>query len=527
MRPPARSRRAVLDQEEIVDAPTAVQTLHVTIPLKPQQTPTTAPPRLTQAVKDEFAIRYLQGIGASSTPENIAMVLQHLPVEKCVVTAAWKSRGSLSDVLVIDLNPKAHTQAGQTPVKPEGRPGIEREESSNTSPVMAMLSPRRQLRGQQVQHVYQIGTVCFSFDDMKRKFLLPFKLATPPAQADVLQLYGTHTEINHDLTDTLPLNQAEESALNTTPGSPIALGAIAKWEAQRRRTSVDERRVPPKACTETVNDMHNEFYITLPLASLGLSEGDEGTRTVLYEALLSPAMVELVQSTVRYLFITAICTSTSKEPRADTEQNTLFVSIAQNFAVLRSKLECKQRSTYRPQVAVLVPLLLLALRVDVETLVRLQYPMSFSCAAAEMVLLLQTLDTRISQMLDPDANWSRLASLETTHEAGQARASSSFKHARRHRHLRDQYFQTSSVLHGLFPDPSPGRSRRVMALRGGAGVSHYLDLSKVSSLSKDSTSSSASKHESFRNPDTVSVASKLSLLRSLRRSQQTKAQQHQ
>ncbi|KAL3671485.1 hypothetical protein V7S43_003408 [Phytophthora oleae] len=521
MRPPARSQRAAAVQQDNADAPTAVQALHVAIPLKPQQAPTVVPPRLTQAVKDEFAIRYLQGIGASSTPENIAMVLQHLPMEKCSVTAAWKSRGSLSDVLAIDLNPKALTQAGQAPVKPEGRPRLNREEASNTTPIVALLPFRRQLRGQQAQHVYQIGTVCFTFDDMKRKFLLPFKLATPPPEPDVLQLYGTHTEIGADLINTLSLNQADES------GSPIALGAIAKWEAQRRRTSVDERRVPPEAFTETVSEMHNEFYLTLPLASLGLSEGDEDTRTVLYEALISPAMVELVQSTVRYLFLTVIYTSctTREQGRVGTEQNTLFVSIAQNFAMLRSKLERKQLFTPRPQLAVLVPLLLLALRVDVETLVRLQYPMSFSCAAAEMALLLQALDARISQLLDPDANWSRLAALETTHEAGQARASSTFQHARRHRHLRDQFFQTSSVLHGLFPDPSSGRSRRVMTLRGGAGISHYPDLSKSTIASPSTSSSGAPKHEDRRHPDTVPVASKLSLLRSLRRLQQTRTQQ--
>ncbi|KAG1710828.1 hypothetical protein DVH05_013553 [Phytophthora capsici] len=526
MRPPARPRRALLVQEDTVDAPTAVQALHVTIPLKPQQTPTAAPPRLTQAVKDEFAIRYLQGIGANSTPENIALVLQHLPVEKCTVTSAWKSRGSLSDVLAIDLNPKALTQAGQTPVKPEWRPGIKREKAGDAIPMVALLSPRRLLRGQQAQHLYQIGTVCFSFDDMKRKFLLPFKLASPPPQADVLQLYGTRTETGPDLIDTLSLNQAEESALNTTPGSPVALGAIAKWEAQRRRTSVDERRVPPEACTKTLNVMHNEFYLTLPLALLGLSEGDEGTRTMLYEALTSPAMVELVQSTVRYLFFTVMCTpSTREQGRVNTEQDALFVSIAQNFSMLRSKLERKQRSIR--QLNALMPLLLLALRVDVETLVRLQYPMSFSCAEAEMTLLLQTLDTRISQLLDPDANWSRLAALETTHEAGQARATSTYQHARRQRHLRDQYFQTSSVLHGIFPDPSSGRSRRVMALRGGAGVRLYPDLSKTTEASGTPfTSSSAPKHNAFHNPD-VSIESKLSLLRSLRRSQQTKAQQPQ
>ncbi|EEY57925.1 uncharacterized protein PITG_00517 [Phytophthora infestans T30-4] len=453
--PPTRSRRTSPLQTNTIDVPAAVQAQHVSIPLKAQQPPTSMPPRLTQAIKDEFAIRYLQQIGANSTPENIAMVLQHLPLEKCAVSSAWKSRGSLADVLQIDWNPKSLSLG-------------------------ALLSPRRQLRG---QHSFQIGTVCFTFDDMKRKFLLPFKLATVPTELDVLQVFGNRLEADK----TLSPNQAH-----------------------RRLKAVDERNVPPNASAETVSEMHNEFYLTLPLISLGLPEGNEITRTVLYEALSSTVMIELVQSTLRYLYFKVI-DPTRKKIRISNEQDALFVAIAQQFALLRVKMEHKQRLIPR-SLTVLVPLLLLALRVDIETLVRLQYPLSFSCASEEMTRLLQDIDAQITRLLDPDGNWSRLAVLETTHEAGQARASSTFQRARRYRRLRDQFFQTSAVLHGLFPDPSSGNSRRVMTQRGGAGISHYTHFF--------SRAAPTAKQEECRLSD-VSVASKLSLLQSLRRSQQS------
>uniref|UniRef100_H3GBT7 Uncharacterized protein n=1 Tax=Phytophthora ramorum TaxID=164328 RepID=H3GBT7_PHYRM len=447
--PPARSRRAVSLQQDNVDASTAVQVLHVSIPLKAQHTPAALPPRLTQAVKDEFAIRYLQQIDANSTPQNIAMVLQYLPLEKCAVSAAWKSRGSLADMLAIDLNPKALTQVGATPLKTEAR-GTKQYEPTGIE--AQQLSPRRQLRGQQSRYVYRIGTVCFTFDDMKRKFLLPFKLATPPPEPDVLQLYGTRLEVDAGLTPNQTSHFRDPSAV---PGTTTAQGTVGRWETQRRLKSVDERTVPPNPSTETVSEMHHEFYLTLPLTSLGLPEGAEHTRTVLYETLLSPAMVELVQST---------------------------------------------------------------------------YPTSFSCVSEEMDRMLQVIDARISQLLDPDANWSRLAVLETTHEAGQARASSSFQRDRRHRRLRDQFFQTSAVLHGLFPEPSSGNCRRVMTLRGGAGIGHYPELSSAPPQTTCFTPSSpAPKQDERRLPDKssynhknvvpVSITSKLSLLRSLRRSQ--------
>ncbi|KAH7474488.1 uncharacterized protein KRP23_8619 [Phytophthora ramorum] len=524
--PPARSRRAVSLQQDNVDASTAVQVLHVSIPLKAQHTPAALPPRLTQAVKDEFAIRYLQQIDANSTPQNIAMVLQYLPLEKCAVSAAWKSRGSLADMLAIDLNPKALTQVGATPLKTEAR-GTKQYEPTGIE--AQQLSPRRQLRGQQSRYVYRIGTVCFTFDDMKRKFLLPFKLATPPPEPDVLQLYGTRLEVDAGLTPNQTSHFRDPSAV---PGTTTAQGTVGRWETQRRLKSVDERTVPPNPSTETVSEMHHEFYLTLPLTSLGLPEGAEHTRTVLYETLLSPAMVELVQSTVRYLFLTVIHSPTTARETilSRHNQDALFVSIVQRFAMLRAKMERKEHSTPRPQLAVLVPLLLLALRVDVETLVRLQYPTSFSCVSEEMDRMLQVIDARISQLLDPDAHWSRLAVLETTHEAGQARASSSFQRDRRHRRLRDQFFQTSAVLHGLFPEPSSGNCRRVMTLRGGAGIGHYPELSSAPPQTTCFTPSSpAPKQDERRLPDKssynhknvvpVSITSKISLLRSLRRSQ--------
>ncbi|GMF54136.1 unnamed protein product [Phytophthora fragariaefolia] len=485
------------------------------------------PPRLAQTVKDEFAIRYLQQIGANATPENIAMVLQHLPVEKCAVSATWKSRGSLADVLAIDLNPKSLVQTGEAPGRGGGPPGKPElaEADTTTAPTFTLEPSRWQLRGQQTRHIFQIGAVSFTFDDMKRKFLLPFKFATPPPELDVLKLYGASVKADADSGGMLPQNQADQ--LGAAPCSP---STIRRWEAQRRVKSVDERRIPPSASADTVAEIHNEFYLTLPLTSLGMPESDEDTRAVLYEALVCPAMIELAQSTVQHLFLTVIHPpGTDKErQRICHEQDELFVSIVQRFAILRARVERKQRSTPRPQLAVIVPLLLLALRVDIETLVRLQYPMSFSSVTEEMTRMLQVLDDRISQLLDPDANWSRIAVLETTHEAGQARASSSFQRARRHRRLRDQFFQTSAILHGLFPDPSSGKSRRVMTLRGGAGISNYPMLTGES----PGYVLPSGKQVECRLPDTcshntkdaavpVSVASKLSLLQSLRRAHPT------
>ncbi|KAF1334801.1 hypothetical protein FI667_g1636, partial [Globisporangium splendens] len=97
----------------------AAQPSHFTIPLKPQNKPASFPADFAQALKEEHAIKYLQKLGASPTPENIAMVLENLPLEDCHIATAWKSRGSLSDVIAIDLfshpRPDMRKQAGVHP----------------------------------------------------------------------------------------------------------------------------------------------------------------------------------------------------------------------------------------------------------------------------------------------------------------------------------------------------------------------------------------------------------------------------
>ncbi|RLN98055.1 hypothetical protein BBJ28_00010260 [Nothophytophthora sp. Chile5] len=497
-----RPRAAVLD-----DAP-AVRALRVSIPLKPQLAPAALPPHLPQAVADEFAIRYLQEIGASASPENVATVLLHFPLESCAVSAAWKSRGSLADVLAIDLKPTAAEAppGGGSARKSQAADDHDlktRDDDNTTAP-----SPRRRPRGQQARRVFHVGPVRLTFDDMKRKFLLPFKLASPPVEVDVLALYGMKNSNPEAAT-------GQKDSSNGGSFQPPFLGSRGRWETQRRLKCATERDVAPNSSVEAVGDLHKAFYLALPLTALGLPESDERARVALYEALLSSAMVELVQTTIRYLYLTVITVPTGTDSKEGvSERETLFVAIVRRFTALRAKLEREQRASPRPQLAVLIPLLLLALRVDVETLVRMQYPLSFACVSEDMPRVLQTLDDRVSQLLDPDAHWSRLAVLETTHEAGQARASSSFQRARRHRRLRDQFFQTSAALHGVFPDPLPGKCRRVMKLRGGADIGHYPMVADGSEQRR--AEEERRTEEAQAAP--VSVASKLQLLRIMRRS---------
>ena len=51
---------------------------------------------------DEFAVRYLESIGAAPTPANIKMVKAEIPVKRFKLKASYKSRGGLDDMIYME-----------------------------------------------------------------------------------------------------------------------------------------------------------------------------------------------------------------------------------------------------------------------------------------------------------------------------------------------------------------------------------------------------------------------------------------
>ena len=50
----------------------------------------------------EYAARYVEKVGATPTPETMRLVLDNIPLSKCHVNAAWRSRGWLADRLYVN-----------------------------------------------------------------------------------------------------------------------------------------------------------------------------------------------------------------------------------------------------------------------------------------------------------------------------------------------------------------------------------------------------------------------------------------
>lgn len=501
----------------------AVRELHVTVPLKPQDDapPANLPLTFARALQDEYAIRYLARLGARATPENVAMVLKHLPLENCQLTVAWRARGALADELTIDLYPPKPTPiavSGSSPSK-----GGRLKQSQPETGAVPGVKDSDTVDSDISTSYYCYGPVCWSFDDMKRKFLPPFCEATPPAsesrdmftaiaidkrKVSSLRSSGDTSAMSIAADDT---SSSSGPASNGTTVSQI----LGRRATLRRQQCADERRMPPDTCRETICAMHRAFFSSLPLASLGLatrntSGSDLDLAQRLLDALVNDAaLVELVQSAVLLLYHDVFIPMTAATSQAVPNcVETLLVDSVRLFATVRDRYGAwRAPSSFTANASSVVPLLVLALRVDVETLFRMQYPQSFasssSSATAEMHRVFAEMNVRISGLLDPDAHWSRVPVLESSCAAGAARTAPTFQRQRRLLRLRDQFFRMSEALHCVFPAPVPGNSRRIMAVGGGAQVARYSSVVP------------ASDHDAKSSPGSVSVESKLKLLQVL------------
>uniref|UniRef100_K3WGP8 Uncharacterized protein n=1 Tax=Globisporangium ultimum (strain ATCC 200006 / CBS 805.95 / DAOM BR144) TaxID=431595 RepID=K3WGP8_GLOUD len=327
-----------------------------------------------------------------------------------------------------------------------------------------------------------------SFDDMKRQYLLPFKYGLKK-EIDVLTTFG----MKHN---------AEPAAFVNIPAlserSPnAAVHLLGRRVTQRRIKCMEERVIPPDTKIEVVLQMQKAFYTSLPLAVVSIR--DEHEKFFLFEVLVDPKMTQLVQEMSRYLY-----------------QHT-FVKFA-CFGAESTFAKIKQTIVEQaPEkgLTLFLPLLLLGLRVAIETIYRIQYPVSFNTTASTMQYILMQLDDAITKMLDPDAHLSRIGVLETTCEATKIMASHPFQLKKRQLRLRDQFYKTSEALHSIFPRPVAGKCRKIIKLHGGASIANYPPhMAPPEEINNNAAHRSP--HSRDHDP-TVSVAARLQLLRIIER----------
>lgn len=179
--------------------------------LRPVDNPVDFKKEFYDQLKKEYAVKYLETLGANATPATMRMVDKYLPMQTKMISAAWKSRGGLDDRLYIQPhedkrlksmrrrkgNPRVATapsstqskglngNSAESPLKINRRTKTKRrpfttQNSSNKKENGLMLD----VGGLPVVNMFDVEPTIdpkeVAFEIMKRKYIFPFNTPSNP-----------------------------------------------------------------------------------------------------------------------------------------------------------------------------------------------------------------------------------------------------------------------------------------------------------------------------------------------------------
>ncbi|CAK4904327.1 unnamed protein product [Aphanomyces euteiches] len=438
----------------------------LSIPLKPTDKPVAHfPSSFYATLLKEYATKYLEEINALPTPENIALVAQNMPLQKCRVSAAWKSRGCLSDVLTI--SPESVCE-----VTPSTKQSFSPESTEPAAP------PRRNPPPEDAPHVfgtdldknYIVGHVHWSFNDLKRRFVYPFN-----------QIYK------------VPIVEDKDGFPMAKPisFSPLPDRRVYKPSA----AALTELFHPPSTLTfDVIAQLQMTFFAVIPFDMVEMTDANDQQK--LQQYLTSSTTLHLIGFLAHYLYWTimrplaAHCASMLSTPVAadgappassnqesplnvhltpnDIEQ--LFVSFTNSFETIKAAIATEMPAKSTKPTPPILPLLVFSLRVTIDTIFRTTYPTWLDSNSLRIEPTLLAVGHRLDELLDPHGYLDRIGPLEATADAINFTRTHAFKVQKRHgARLRDSFFATSHTMQAAMPNPLPGTPRRLV-MHGSGGT---------------------------------------------------------
>eukprot|EP00741_Cyanophora_paradoxa_P024663 tig00022099_g23812.t1 len=244
----------------------------LTIPLRPQEKPVDINynnPEVLKVIQTEYVTRFLDSLGASASRANIELVRRHIPIEEAKKTAAYKSRGAITDSLYIApgvvksaaLQVPASLQNAQArsliskalldrpgpfeekPVRPalprppppahapppaaQAAPGA----ASAAAAAAAAAAVARTFRKKEEEE--KAKPVEVPFEEVKRRYVFPFSLLAAPEARPFSR------------TPPLPASLAEGAAAGAQEATPWRRAALAPAPRREPRALPGRRRAPP------------------------------------------------------------------------------------------------------------------------------------------------------------------------------------------------------------------------------------------------------------------------------------------
>jgi hypothetical protein len=366
--------------------------------LKETDQPVKFKKELYATLRREYAIRYLEAIGATPTPQMIRMVQKQQPLKKDMVSAAWKSRGGLDDRLYIA--PHFHKPPEQEALmKQVGGKGKVNGMAKNTkgkggsgggggadASVVEFLDPlamqRRATIGGVMQGVggvpivteYEVPPVdpgTSEFELLKRKYVYPFNTPANPK-------FNNHSEANDVDEAAAQARRIEEAGDGDTVGSEGGGLDAHSFNQDPQRSDADqlghEIATPLEVSVKQIELIQKRFLNTFPFNRLQ-HKMQNGELDTLNHLIVSANMKRLVGLTAHYLYFTSFQKFSGARGDAlpEKRRRETYTAIVECF----SQVELSVRRARGDRMLVMA-LILLSLRVAIENIFRNHFPTWFT-----------------------------------------------------------------------------------------------------------------------------------------------------
>jgi hypothetical protein len=126
----------------------------------------------------------------------------------------------------------------------------------------------------------------------------------------------------------------------------------------------------------------------------------------------------------------------------------LFISIAEIKTYWEKKFNSKSEHRRRIFYTFIMPMIVLAIRVEIELIYKNSYPLFFSEPVQEKIAL-KLINDQITELLDPNLYISRFSFYESGRDANHATNSNAMS----------KFYTRSALMQQLIPNPSEGKIR--------------------------------------------------------------------
>jgi len=412
------------------------------IALKPQDRPVELSPDYQRKLRNEFHARYLESIGATPTPANLAMVRKHMPIDNCKFTTAWKSRGWVADYVYIQPDDGAAAGSGGGRASPSANAV---DELLTLVPEAAGPSAAPQGDGEEEDRKEpQLGAPIgsMSFESAQRAFLYPYKQQGRGPRGAMASSAPS------------PRRQRTDASSEYDPADR---GGFESRDLHRYEQYTEEEvQVELKSIlnlhTKEIVALQVEFLRHFPLDAVKTRLSEEELRLCRAE-LQSKRTTRFIGLLTLLLYWSHLAERAGRQVEEE-QLSALYCAVQHYFASVRERM--KKR---RGLLLFVLPILLLEVRVTVEALFRQAFPKWWTTVDARTTL--RDMDDHIERIFDPNAYLSQISRLESSTKAVRISGREQQGVTSKHRYAR--YYATSALVRSALPKAHMVAQHRHMA----------------------------------------------------------------